>query len=292
MKKLLLIVGLCVFGISGMLMAQNTPGSLVPDNEFPEVYVKEHVRNKEPVPYKYTREGDVMWSKVIYRLVDLRERMNFPYYYPIDPIGDRMSLIDVMLTGIKEHNKRAFAANSATEEFVDKLEINDIDKAMGADTIKVPVVMPNGTTQYQTTVTEPKKDEVKQLMIKEMWFFDRNYSKMDVRIIGICPIRVYYKLLNGQPTDQLVRKKTFWIYYPEYRDIFSQYEAYNLNNDAQRISYDDMLWQRRFSSIIVQTSNVYENRRIAEYTAGLETLYESEKIKDWLFKMEHDLWEF
>jgi len=258
-----------------------------------EVYVKEHIPNKEHVPYKYTREADVMWSKVIYRVVDLREKTNLPLYYPLEPIGNRRSLIDVILLGIDEHGLQAYDANDPLNEFKIRLTRDEINKNMGADTIKVPITMPDGSVEYELTVSERRTMEVKQYLIKEKWFFDRNYSTMMVRTIGLCPIRIYNRLdANGLPTEEVLRKPTFWIYFPEARRILAQNEVYNRHNDAQRVSYDDVFWQRRYSSSITRESNVYNNRYLRKYTNGLGTMYESERIKDWLFKLEHDLWEY
>lgn len=58
-----------------------------------------------------------------------------------------------------------------------------------------------------------------------------------------------------------------------------------------RLSYDDIFLQRIFSSYIYKQENVY-NRTIAGYTAGLEALLESEKIKQEIFDYEQFLWEY
>ena len=47
-----------------------------------------------------------------------------------------------------------------------------------------------------------------------------------------------------------------------------------------------------FSSYIVQESNAYNNRTIADYTVGLESLLEAERIKESIFNYEQDLWEY
>jgi hypothetical protein len=64
------------------------------------------------------------------------------------------------------------------------------------------------------------------------------------------------------------------------------------NNDAQRISFDDLFMQRRFGSTITGESNVYNDRPISDYQIGKFTLFEAERIKTELFNFEHDLWEY
>ncbi|NJM14058.1 MAG: gliding motility protein GldN [Bacteroidales bacterium] len=107
------------------------------------------------------------------------------------------------------------------------------------------------------------------------------------------PIRVYNRLDDdGLPTEEIIRRPAFWIYFPEARPMLARHEVYNRQNDANSISLDDFFWQRRFNSYIFAQSNVYNNRTIQEYTIGLETLLEADKIKNWLFEVEHDLWEY
>lgn len=51
---------------------------LVAQDALEEVYVKEHIPHKKAVPYEYIREADVMWSKIVYRMIDLRQKQNLP----------------------------------------------------------------------------------------------------------------------------------------------------------------------------------------------------------------------
>ena len=90
----------------------------------------------------------------------------------------------------------------------------------------------------------------------------------------------------------MLRKPLFWIRYDEVRDVLATHEAFTAGNDAQRISFDDLFMQRRFSSIIFGESNVYNDRFISDYTVGKYTLFEAERIKEELFTFEHDLWEY
>ena len=55
--------------------------------------------------------------------------------------------------------------------------------------------------------------------------------------------------------------------------------------------YDDIFWKRMFSSTIVKESSVYD-RRVDEFMVGLDALLEAERIKEEIFNIEHDLWEY
>jgi gliding motility associated protien GldN len=291
MKKIVfLLIGVALLAVSSGLKAQ--------DN-LREVYVREHVPHKNPVPYEYIREADVMWSKIVYRMIDLRQKQNLPLYYPTKPIGGRMNFIDLVLWGIDNEGVRAFSTQDPLNEFTAQMTIDQVDEVFDAGTDTTRTTDPT-TGQLVTVVVEnPRKTyEVKKLLVKEKWFFDKNHSVMKVRIVGVSPIRVYNREVADpvtgvlMPTDEILSKPTFWIYFPEIRPILANHEVFNRQNDSQRISFDDFFMQRRFGSHIFAMSNVYDNRWNNRYTQGVDALMEAEKQKEWLFNIEHDLWEY
>ena len=114
---------------------------------------------------------------------------------------------------------------------------------------------------------------------------------LEVRIVGICPIRLYPRDPNN-PDEDMLMKKLFWIYYPEARSVMANHMAFNPRNDAAYFSFDDIFLKRFFSSFIFQESNTYNNRQINQYALGVEALMESERIKKNIFNFELDMWEY
>jgi len=278
----------------GLAMVAVAPQKLEAQDILTEVYTREHIPNKAPVPYAYVREADVMWAKDIYRIIDLRQKQNLSLYYPVKPINDRYNLVQLILWGIDNEGIRAFSSVDSRNEFTIPLDRSQIDEAFDAGTeiIKKPDIN-TGELRDTTIQNDRKTDEVKQIMVKEKWFFDKNHSVMNVRIVGLCPIRLYNKLDDqGLPTELVLKEKTVWVYFPEIRPLLARHEIFNNDNDAQRISYDDFFMQRRFHSYIFAESNVYENRAITSYAIGMDAMLEAEKVKEWLMEVEHDLWEY
>lgn len=276
-----------VLSISRTTMAQDTK---------PEVYDKIHIPKKKPIPYPYTREADVMWSKIVWRMLDLREKMNLPLYYPKAPIAERMNLIHLIFSGIDNEGLTAYIDQN-NDEFKVPLSKADLELNMGNTNKKTQVVDTAGNTTEKEVAGERQYEEVKKVLIKEKWFFDKSYSTMQVRIIGICPIRLYKREIKGStnPDDEnadMDMKVVCWIYYPEIRPLLARTPVFNTHNDAQQISFDDLFMQRRFSSYIWAESNVYGNRLVNQYTTGIETLLEGERIKENISNFEHDLWEY
>jgi gliding motility associated protien GldN len=282
-----------VLSLMGLAMIAVAPQKMTAQDILTEVYTREHIPNKAPVPYAYLREADVMWAKDIYRIIDLKQKQNLPLFYPQRPINDRYNLVSLILWGIDNEGIRAFSTDDPNNEFTIPLDRTKIDEVLGAGMQTIKRQLLDGSYVDTTIQNDRKTDEVKQIMVKEKWFFDKNLSVMNVRIVGLCPIRVYPQLDDqGMPTDVMLKKQTFWVYFPELRPLFARHEMFNENNDAQRISFDDYFIQRRFNSYIFAESNVYSNRVITSYTMGLDALLEADRVKQYLFETEHDLWEY
>ncbi len=267
-----------------------------------EVYTKEHIPKKDPVPYPYIRESDIMYEKTVWRMINLREKMNQPLYYPTKTIGDRKNLTQLLLDILKNplpgHQVYAYKP-FLTYEFEQPMSMEEIMQVMKPDTITEPVF--DSTIMdftMQVTGVNIVLDDVNRIMLKEKWFFDRRYSTLQVRIIGICPFRVEEKEIEDpityeiRKTGEITQEPLFWVYYPEIRYYLAKQEAFNPANDAQRISFDDLLNQRRFSSWIYSVTNVHDNRAIRDYAKGMDAMFEAEHIKYEIFEFEHDLWEY
>ncbi len=245
------------------------------------VYVKEHVPTRKVVSYPHLREADVMWSKRIWRVIPLNEKINQPLKLPLhNQTNDRKSLIDVIFDAAIAGDLTAYYGEHG-EEFTERYTPQEV-KNYGASDDTVDVTQPDGSITKEVSHREFSRDDVSKYRVKEDWFFDKQRSVMDVRIIGIAPV--------VEDTVKKVEKPIFWIYFPEARHVFINKETFSRFNDAERRTFDDVFFKRMFSSYIIKESNV-EDRRIKEYAAGLDALLESQRIKEDIFNIEHDVWE-
>jgi gliding motility associated protien GldN len=138
-------------------------------------------------------------------------------------------------------------------------------------------------------ITEPEVLEsidISGYRIKGMWYFDKRHGEMRYRLLGIMPIGKNIKDDNGKNNTDL-----FWIWYPSIREILHKELVFNDKNNANRISFDQLLSTRRFSSYIYKVDNLYGDRAIKEYKKpGLESIIESQRIKKEIRDFEQDMW--
>jgi len=252
------------------------------------VYDKTAITQVQPIPYPYLREADVIWTRRIWRMLDMREKMNQPFYFPEKPQNTWRSFVTIIMDGLKEGTINAYSGDY--DDFRIPLTYKEVmDKLNRSDTVKLPRP-DNPDIMFDTVIrTEFDPANVKKLKLKEDFYFDRQRSVMEVRILGICPV---VDEIDKNTGEKRFEKNLFWIYFPECRNLFAKNEMFNLKNgSAGRMTYDDVFMKRMFSSYVYKEENVYD-RSIIEYATGVDALLESEKAKNSLFEFESNLWEY
>ncbi|MDR0737976.1 MAG: gliding motility protein GldN [Prevotellaceae bacterium] len=257
----------------------------------------EILQDKDPIPYPPLRESDIFWSRRVWRVIDLRERLNYPLYYPTEVVQARKSFVQTLVSAIQKGTIKAYDTDS--DEFITELSPETLRSRFEAT--DRTVVTPKMDGSGDTTIVihgEFNWGEVRELYVKEDWFFDKHLSQMFVRIIGICPVRVYAKEIQTADEDEniepeMMKKQLFWIYYPDARKILANASCFVGESEVTQLSFDDLFQKRRFSSYIRAISNNQNNRQIHSYTRnGMEAMLESERLKQEIFNFESDLWEY
>ena len=257
-------------------------GLINPPNHDP--YERQHNFKHQILNYSPLREADVMWQKRVWRTIDLRQKINHPFYYPTVPQNGRASFMHVLWQAVLQGQVKAYVYEDFDHEF-DEIISPDQVKLEFSDTSYNEVFDLNTgqPTGYIDTIPIPfEPKSVFKLIVKEDWFIDKQRSVMDVRISGIAPV-----MIDKKDKD----KPMFWVYFPELRTVITKAPVYNRYNDTKRLTFDDLFAKRFFASYIIKESSVYD-RFINEYKVGLDALLEAEKIKEEIFIKEHDLWEF
>jgi gliding motility associated protien GldN len=262
-----------------MIQTESGPADGLP-NPIDDVVESSITAKKRVLPYDQPREADIFWKKRIWRIIDVREKMNLPFAYPKRPF------VQILLEAInsKEKPLRIFQ----DEEFKTRLDTSAVNGLL----YKIDTVMITDPVTYEQKQQIIKSEvniteDVQRIRVKEMWFFDKESSTMQVRILGIAPV-LPVKTSTG---DKIGENVLFWIYYPDARETLAREKIFNEANDGAPMTWEDVFEMRYFSSYIYKASNVKDLRLQDQYT-GRDLLLEAEKIKQEIFNMEHDLWTY
>ncbi len=268
-----------------LFFALSAKAQIIDETPQDGLYRDNGIVDTKPIPLPTIRKADIMWKKRIWREIDFRQKMNQMFYFPINQQQNWKSFITVILDAMKEGNITAYDI-SPTDELLIPVSYNEII-ARQTDTIHRVMQRPYPPyDDYDTTIyTEFDPSTVMRLRVKEDWYFDKQRSQMMVRIEALCPVMV--KQVNGEERVTPL----FWISYPESRGVLSKALAFNPDNPAMRLTYDEVFIKRLFDSYIYKEENVYD-RRISQYATGLDAMLESERIQKEMFNYEQFLWEY
>ena len=237
----------------------------------------------EPLPYGYIDDRDVLWSKVVWEFVDLNQRINLPYYFPIDTTNlsnGRRSLFDTLLRGIR----RGDIENVYTDSFfTSKISGEEIDEKL---------INLRADGDYTDTFRIQTQD-IEGYMMKGMWYFDKRLGELKYRLLALAPMGKDVLTLGTDIEDDELYE-LFWVFYPSARKVLHETKVFNPKNSSNPISYDHLLNARRFNSVIVREENIYGNRKIADYIRGnaLFQLLEADRIKESIRNKEIDMWNY
>jgi gliding motility associated protien GldN len=281
---LTIVCALCL--VSGTALAQIPEGVKTESSELQDgrplddIVEKRLTIESRVLPYQPVREADIFYEKRIWRVIDVREKMNQPFAQP------ELPLFTIIMDGINSGEIRAFSAED--DKFSYQLSPEEVASMLSsADT-----VITFDPDSYEEIVEVVRNDmdplDVERYRLKEVWFFDEETSRMNVRILGISPMRNVYDRETGEFRYE---QPMFWIYYPECREMFARHQVFNDWNDASPVSWEDLFEMRFFSSYVFQERDI-KGRRLDGYLSGVDLLLEAEKIKDEIFNFEQDLWSY
>jgi gliding motility associated protien GldN len=249
------------------------------------------IKDRNALPYDHIREEDKLYSQIVWREIDTREKMNLPFRYSAqDDRGDQR-FISILLTGLQNDEFIAFKDDG----FREPTTKGEIVSTMTGEAVtrQIPdwIKDPTGATLKDTLIRKDiKLDDITSFRIKEEWIFDREASRLVCRILGIAPV------LTVKDDDGTERGKTalFWVYYPDTRLTLNKSRAFNGKNFAGRMTWEEIFEGRFFSSYITKsTLNNPFDQNIKEYVNDpILRLLTGEEVKETIFNFEQDVWSY
>jgi gliding motility associated protien GldN len=261
----------------------------------------------------FHRADDVVWSRVVYRIIDMRFKQNFQLYYPVSSEDPQYkSLFLVMLNAIKD----------GMDVYEKSTEVGDIKPYFNLPPMPremIPTILNTDRTgelsdgniatseymllNYDSTTNEMRfnnytykgyvRNQLKYV-IQEIVLFDKHYSRLYSKIMAIAPMHAdnttYY---DGQPImEALYGQILFWVPFDAFRPYMAKQYVMQTDNEAKRVTFDDFFLKQLYSSYLVGASNVYD-RMIPDYATTPEAIAKEQELIEWeLLSAEQDLWEY
>ncbi|MDG3584095.1 gliding motility protein GldN [Galbibacter pacificus] len=251
--------------------------------------------NDEPLPYGYVDDRDILWSKTVWETIDLDERINFPFYYPIDTIdigSDRRSLYDVLIKNIKNGNLQDVYVDSY---FTEKRKFGDLSATLQkVDTTDLGYEQLNAGEQVSAEYINRRNltaADIQEWRIKGVWYFDKRQGELKYRLLGLAPVAPDVNFIDSEDSDLV---ELFWVWFPSARDILHEAKAFNNQNSARPISFDQLLNARRFNAVIYKEENVQGDRSVKDYIPdnAMFQLLESQRLEEKIRDKEQDMWSY
>lgn len=261
--------------------------SLRNDNAFD----KGNLNQRTPLIYEHLRWDDALYAEKVWRELDLREKMNKTFMYEaVDDNGSQI-FVNMLMGAVDKGEITAFADDRFTTPMVpgdvQQITAGKVDTFPIYDTKDVSKIVGWSVTRASF---DPKT--VTKIRLKEEWVFDRESSRMFVRILGIGLLKDEY--IPGT-TKLRGTSSLFWVYYPDLRPMLAKAEVYNPKNMGQsRMTWEELFESRMFSSYVVKsTLDNPGNKMIRSYIDDpILRLLEGENIKEKIFNFEQDLWSY
>jgi gliding motility associated protien GldN len=254
------------------------------------------VKDRTPLPYEHIREDDAVYRQRLWEEIDVHEKQNLPFVYRATEDNGSQMFIFILLQAVKSGMITAFDA-TVDDRFTTPMTFKQISESLvnKPHSIQVPdyVNDPDGSKGLQKdTVIQDlfSADIIERYLIKEEWVFDKQSSRLHVRILGIAP----EKTIKNPDGSLRTVTPVFWVYYPDLRPMLAKFEAYNGKNYGARMSWEEFFEARMFGARIVKSTidnpgDAYINQYIHD---PILQLLEGQNIHEKIFNYEQDLWSY
>jgi gliding motility associated protien GldN len=247
------------------------------------------VLERQPLAYEHLREDDAIYRQQVWRVIDTREKMNQSFKYQANEDNGNQLFISVLYRAVMEDKLTAFTDDRFSKP-IPQAEFMKIFSG-GMDTVDRMDLDGNVVAKEVRSRTF-QVDSVVQFQLKEEWIFDKEASRMFIRVLGIAPMMKKY-LSTGEAVSEKAYPM-FWVYYPDIRPMLARTEVYNPKNFGQRMTWEDLFEGRMFNSFIVKSTldNINNMPLDAYIKDPLFRLLEGENIKEKIFNYEQGLWSY
>ena len=250
------------------------------------------LRDRIPLPYEHLRADDAVYRQKIWREIDAREKMNLPFMYAADENGGNQRFISILLQAIQDSAVTVF--NAGDDRFTTPMTLGEVAKVISGEEVEVPDYDSLGNLVGSRKMrNDINLDSFYKFRIKEEVIFDKESSRLFMRILGIAPVK---SIITSSGVN-IGESELFWVYYPDMRETFAKHEVYNGKNFGARMSWEELFESRMFSGRIIKSSMDNPYDLFIKNYKGLDDkpilqLMEGDNIREKVFNYEQDLWSY
>lgn len=262
------------------------------------------------------RIDDIIWSRYIYRIIDMRYKQNYQLYFPTrsddadyrnlfkvitDAVVDGLPIYEKNMETIKPDFKQEpiarhsipmmFMADDPLTDYSDDPTHYNISES---DAMLVHYDSIEDKLSFHFYPFENMVRNQLKYLIQEVVFFDKHTSRLYTKIMAIAPLQSDKIMTrdNSNIMGSLRESIMFWIPFDALRPYMAMQYTIPNRNETKRVTFDEFFQKRLFSSYIVGEGTMY-NRWIPDYAKTPEEVKkEQDRIATELLSFEQDLWEY
>lgn len=168
--------------------------------------------------YKEIDQSKIKSLKISFREIFDTVAVNNFLFNPVKREGNRISLAGLLFQAVKNRDINVYYPEYYYPEFfAGQISWEDIIKeniprriaGLEFNSLKDSTIIPE----------DIDTEEIKSYLLMEASIYGLNNKVLEVRPIGLCPIRTY----SDEATGRIIRRQLFWIYFPDIMHLLSNY---------------------------------------------------------------------
>jgi gliding motility associated protien GldN len=319
MKRTLLILALMSV-VLGM-QAQHRINSFFNELGTVRIETQELDENADTIATIFHRTDDVVWSRVIYRIIDMRFKQNYQLYFPTNPDDPKYwslfrLIMDAVVNGRttldgQQEYLRLYGANprgikplfldsaviARGKEMQTAFAVRPMSEIIDTDDRDEYLVTYDDSSNHRLDIntygySNYVKNQIKYLTM-EIVFFDKHTSRFYQKIMAIAPLQSAMAS-ERDPYDNLVSQVRFWILFDDLRPFMARKYMIPSNNSSKRMTFDNFFSEHLYTSYIIGDDNIFD-RMIVQGQKELTEEFvhrDQDRIFNELLNTELDLWEY
>jgi len=227
-----------------------------------------------PEAYDSLPESEIVTAKQIIKQLDLQDKLNKKIFCTRNAKEEIFPLFDILVQGIISGKITAFKESLYKLDTTNSISCEKlIRKLIKTDSVENFYIDADGKETFEKRLQTDtlKALDIKSIQFNEVWYFNKKWSRLEKRIIGIAPV------WHNPKTNK--DETLFWIYFNESREWLASYPSNSKVIDGRKRTYEQLFSDKFFNSKIVKESNVFD-RSLLENTSAFDALIKNENVKD------------